>query len=142
MGWNKPRSKADFRAMAKKNHMCLSCFHYQTAIFVECPKCGVKGMREYFPSMVELSRASTLIHMQLRGDISNLRFHPKYDLIVEGVKVCRYEGDSEYRQNGKTVVEDVKANGDFMEDLAKLKIALFDALHAKHGIKVKIYRDA
>jgi hypothetical protein len=122
--------------------MCLSCLHYQTLTFKVCPQCGVEGMREYFPSMTELSRASTLIHKQLRGEISNLRFHPKYDLVVEGVKICRYEGDSEYRQDGKTVVEDVKASGtDFMEDVARLKIDLFNALHAKHGIKVKIYRD-
>jgi hypothetical protein len=141
MAYNKFRSKADFRAAAKKNHMCLSCLHYQSATFKVCPRCGVDGMCEYFPSMAELSRASTLIHMQLRGEISHLRFHPKYDLVVEGVKVCRYEGDAEYRKNGKLIVEDTKPPGDFMEDSAKLKIALFNALHAKHGVSVKIYRD-
>lgn len=139
MSW-KPRTKEEWRKKAKKNHMCTACLHYQTATFKECPKCGAKDMRVFFPSMAELSRASTLIHMQVRGEISDLRFHPRFDLMVEGQKAAVYEADSMYRQGVKTIVEDVKPEGDFMEDLAKLKIKLFDILHAKHGLSVKIVR--
>lgn len=139
MNWA-PRTKADWRAKAKKNHMCTACLHYQTATFKACPRCGEDGMRVFFPSMAELSRASSLIRMLVAGEISDLKFHPCFDLMVEGQKVAVYEADSMYRKDGKQVVEDVKPEGDFMEDVAKIKIRLFDVLHAKHGLSVKIVR--
>lgn len=135
------RTAEDWRQMAIKNHLCTACLHYQAEIWKTCPKCSApEGNREYMPSMAELKRASQLIHAVRAGRITHLRFHPRYDLKVDGVKVCAYEADAEYREGGKTIVEDTKPEGDFMEQSAKLKIALFNALHAKFGLKVKIYR--
>lgn len=92
------------------------------------------------PSAAELKRASQLILMLRAGRISQLKFHPRFDLKVEGVKVCAYEADAQYVEGGKIVIEDTKSEGDFIEPVAKLKIALFNALHHKLGMTVKLYR--
>lgn len=133
-------SKRQGMDMAKRSHMCTACLHYQPDSFDACPKCGVDGMRVYFRSHIELARASELIHMQLRKEISQLKFLPQYDLIVDGVIVCKYEADSSYIEDGKQIVEDVKPNSGFMDKGAVLKIKLFNALHKKHGISVRLHR--
>ena len=91
-------------------------------------------------SIAELKRASELCLSQKTGLISGLTFQPKFDLLVEGVKICRYVADFQYQENGRTVVEDTKPGGDFMDAVAKMKIDLFNALNAKHGLKVLISR--
>lgn len=122
--------------------MCISCLHSQPQTFKACPACGQADSRVFFPSAVEMARAALLIHRQRRGDISSLEFHPRVDLIVEGTKICAYEADSAYIENEKQIYEDVKPEGDFMDATAALKIALFNAIHKKHGILVKIVRSA
>jgi hypothetical protein len=134
------KRKADGFARAKKYHLCTSCLHVQPLLFKECPSCKVEGMRVFFPSRVEMIRAGELIRMQVAGKISRLRFHPRYDLIVEGTKICAYEADSEYMLEGKTVIEDVKPFGDFMDKIAAMKISLFNAINKKHGLSVSIHR--
>lgn len=150
MAW-KPRTKGnpslrtaeDWRALAIKNHLCTSCQSYQAEIWKICPKCkATDANREYMPSMAELKRANQLILLQGAGHISQLKFHPRIDLVVEGTKICTYEADSAYVENGKQIYEDVKPSGGFIEPVAKLKIRLFDALMAKHGIKIKIFRNS
>lgn len=49
--------------------------------------------------------------LQASGAIVDLRAHPqrKYDLVVNGVLICRYVADFEYRDSdGQMVVEDLK----------------------------------
>lgn len=133
-------SKQDAMSRAKQTHCCTACLHSQKETFKECPECKAIGMRIFFRSRVEHIRGVELIMLQKAGAISNLRFLPKYDLVVEGVKICTYEADAEYRENGKTVIEDTKPDGDFIDKTAVFKIALFDALHQKHGIAVKLHR--
>lgn len=138
---NRFTSKADAMSRAKKVHVCTACLFTSSQTFKECPQCSVSGMRVYFPSRVEHLRAVDLIKLQIVGTISNLRFHPRYDLVVEGTKICTYEADAEYIENKKLVVEDVKAGGtDFIDKTSAFKIKLFDALFKKHGIAVKIMR--
>lgn len=96
-------------------------------------------MRQYFMSKVELNRGAELIRLQVAGEISRLRFQPSYNLIVEGTKVGQYRADFEYFEDGKTVVEDTKPLK-YMDNEAKLKIALFNALYKKHGLEVLISR--
>lgn len=132
------RTAEDWRALAVKRHMCVQCLHNQHEIWgKECPKCQANDSREFMPSRAELNRASQLILMQRAGKISRLRFHPRFDLKVNSIKVCAYEADAEYFENGKMVVEDTKPDGTFIEPVAKLKIALFEAIF---GVKVKLYR--
>lgn len=127
--------------MAIKTHLCTACGNYQVQIWKVCPKCGVTDAnREYMPSMAELKRANQLILLQRAGHISRLQFHPRIDLVVDGTKICTYEADSMYMERGKQIYEDVKPSGDFMEPVAKLKIKLFDALHQKHGVSIRIFR--
>lgn len=137
-------SKGDAMARAKKVHCCTACLFSSPATFKECPECHVTGMRVYFPSRSEHLRAVALIQMQLHGEISQIKFHPRYDLIVEGRKICAYEADVSYVDRaGKQIIEDTKASGtDFIEPVAELKISLFNALFEKHGLQVKIYRKA
>ena len=93
------------------------------------------------PSRIERERAATLLLLQDRGKIDRLRFHPRYDLKIDGIKVTTYVADAEYfdTERRKTVVEDTKPEK-YMDDLAKLKIGLFNALNAKHGLSVSFHR--
>ncbi len=137
----KSQASRDWYKSAKGLHACISCLHSQPATFETCPKCSTPGMRVYFPSSAEHARGAALVRMSAEGKISHLRFHPKYDLTVDGIKVTSYTADAEYRRDGKLIVEDVKAgSSDFIDNAAKLKIGLFNALHAKHGVAVNIYR--
>lgn len=136
-------SKRDAMSRAKKIHCCVSCLYSSPTTFKECPECKITGMRVYFPSRAEHVRAVQLIQRQVRGEISQIKFHPRYDLVVEGVKICAYEADVSYVEDGKQVIEDTKSGGsDFIDAVAELKIKLFNALNAKHGLAVKIYRKA
>jgi hypothetical protein len=90
-------------------------------------------------SKSELARGAELIIMQRAGQISGLRFQPRYDLIVNGEKVCAYVGDFEYRQGGSVVVEDVKPK-QFIDGEAEIKIALFNALHRPLGMTVTLHK--
>lgn len=134
-------SKMDGMSRAKRVHCCTACLHNQPENFNrDCPSCGARDMRVCFPSKVEHLQGALLIQRQVRGEISRLRFHPKYKLVVEGSEVCTYTADAEYIENGKTVVEDTKPDGFFTDKTAIVKIALFNALHKKHGIAVTLIR--
>lgn len=141
--WQRNRftSKKDGMDRAVRLHFCTACMYSQAETWKSCPSCGApEGNRQYMASKAELKRASELILAQRAGQISGLQLQPRFDLVVEGVKITTYVADFQYIENGKTVVEDTKPGGDFMDGVAKLKIALFDALHAKHGISVRISR--
>ena len=135
------QSKLDGIQSAKRAHFCYACMYQQPATWGSdpCPRCGGSGSRVYMKSAAELGRAAELIIMQRAGQISHLRFQPRYNLIVEGEKICAYVGDFEYREGGKVICEDVKPLK-FMDGEAKLKIALFNALHRKHGMTVTLHK--
>lgn len=137
---NRFQSKAHALGMAHRTHACTSCMHQQSTTFDLCPTCGVRGMRVYFRSKKELGRAMQLILLQRAGKISQLKFLPKFDLVVNGVLVCKYEADAQYVENGRTQIEDTKPSGDFMTDVAKFKIALFNAIYAPQGLSIKVLR--
>jgi len=125
------KSKIDGFSRAKRYHLCTSCRHYQAEKFDSCPRCEAKT-RVYFPSMAELKRASTLLLLRDSGEISNLRFHPRYELAVNGQKITTYVADAEYRRDGVVVYEDTKPVN-FMDDMAKIKIRLFEAVYGTKG---------
>lgn len=102
-----------------------------------CTICGRELV--HFPSLIEARRGGELMLLEKLGKIELLRFHPRFELRVNSILVCRYEADASYvdRASRQTVVEDVKPRG-FMTDEATLKIALFNALYAPQGIKVTI----
>ena len=62
-----------------------------------------------FASKKEAERWGELTMMQSAGVISDLQRQVKFDLVVNGVLIGRYTADAVYTENGKQVVEDVKA---------------------------------
>lgn len=122
-------------------HFCTSCLHSQKETWANlpCPQCQITGSRVYMASQAELKRSAELVLMQKAGQITNLRFQPRYDLVVEGVKVCTYVGDSEYRINGKVIVEDTKPMN-FIDKTAEIKINLFNALYRKMGMQITLHK--
>lgn len=137
---NKFTSKLDAQQRAKRFHYCRDCLHNQAQKFKECPACGSKN-RVYFPSKIEMERAAALMLQEKLGKIQNLEFHPRFDLIVNGVKICVYVADSQYETAERTVIEDVKPKR-FMTAEAKLKIALFNALFRDENLTVTIKEKA
>ena len=135
------KTKQDGFRIAIKAHVCTACLHNQAKPFDKCPNCEAVGMREFFPSKDEHHRAAELIMMQKNGLISQLKFHPRYDLKIEGTKVCAYEPDSQYVKDGKQIIEDVKPQGsDFIDPISALKIKMFNASYKKLNLRVSIYR--
>ena len=67
-----------------------------------------KGIR--FDSKKELGRYLILEQMQMKNYITELEIHPKFPLMVNGVKIGRYTADFRYITNkGEVIVEDVKS---------------------------------
>jgi len=64
---------------------------------------------EVFDSKKELKRFVELEHLLRAKEIFNLEIHPKFDLIVNGVKIGRYTADFRYNKGEEVVVEDVKS---------------------------------
>ena len=71
-------------------------------------KCEYKGIK--FDSKKELRRYLELEILVKNNYIANLEIHPRFDLMVNGVKIGRYTADFRYLdQSGVSVVEDVKS---------------------------------
>ena len=63
-----------------------------------------------FDSKKELNRYLILEQMQMKNYISELEIHPKFPLMVNGVKIGRYTADFKYKNNkGIEIIEDVKS---------------------------------
>ena len=96
-------------------------------------KVEVDGLR--FDSKKEAARYGELKLLQTAGEIRDLQVHPRFDLIVNGHKVCYYEADFAYFPKGakgahQRVVEDVKGvrKGGAWEKF-RIKAKLFRALY-------------
>lgn len=86
-----------------------------------------------FDSKAEHNRYKELKLMRSVGEICNLVVHPRWDLVVNDIKIGRYTADFEYFDKDLVKhVEDVK--GVKTRDL-NLRLNLMRALH---GIDVKI----
>jgi len=133
MTLNKFTSKLDGMRAAKRYHVCLDCRHHQPTIYKNCPSCGSTN-RQYFMSKVEFERGMTLLVLLAAGTIERLRFQHKFDLEVNGRKICAYVADASYYEGGQFVVEDSKPIR-FMDKTAEIKIKLFEAVY---GVTVKI----
>lgn len=126
-------SKADAFSRAKRFHFCRVCRYSQTEKWTHCPECNSQD-RIYFPSETEMKRGALLLTLESAGTISMLKFQPRYDLVVNGRKICTYVADAQYVKDGAVHYEDSKPKK-FIDDLAKLKIALFEAIY---GVRVTI----
>lgn len=76
------------------------------------------------------SRRYVELRMRLRaGEITDLKYHEVFELNVEGAKVCKYEADFTYIENGQLVVEDVKSKATRKLPTYRLKKKLMKAIH-------------
>jgi hypothetical protein len=85
-----------------------------------------KGLK--FDSKKELKRFVELDHLLRAREISNLEIHPRFDLMVNGVKIGRYTADFRYNKGNEVVVEDVKSKATKTRDymLRKKILATYD----------------
>ena len=80
-----------------------------------------------FDSLKEGRRYRQLVLLERARDISDLEIQPKYDLIVNRIKVGFYKADFRYIKNGKVIVEDVKGVKTPVYNLKKRMIkAIYD----------------
>lgn len=121
-------------AQAQKFHFCISCRHHQNEKFETCPKCG-SADRVYFPSRTEMNRAALLLMLRDQGKVSDIKYHPRYELNVNGGKLGHYVADVSYTNHaGEFVVEDSKI-AKHLEPFSKWKIRHFQF---QYGIEVNI----
>ncbi len=62
----------------------------------------------FFSSKKEANRYLILKAMAEAGKIKNLVLQPKYEIVVNGQKVCGYRADFSYDWNGRRITEDCK----------------------------------
>lgn len=61
-----------------------------------------------FDSKKEARRYCELKLLERAGEIENLELQVRFDLMVNGQKVCAYIADFRYFENGAEIIEDVK----------------------------------
>ena len=83
---------------------------------------------EIFDSKKELNRFMELEILLRAREISDLEVHPKFDLMVNGVKIGRYTADFRYKKGSDVIVEDVKSRATKTRDyvLRKKILASYD----------------
>ena len=87
---------------------------------IKCTHDGIK-----FDSKKELNRYLYLKLLLNNGKISNLEIHPRFDLIVNGIKIGRYTADFRYNIKGEVIIEDVKSKATKTRDyILRKKILL------------------
>ena len=91
----------------------------------------VDGVR--FASRAEARRYGELKLLERAGEILQLEMQPKYELMVNGIRVGRYTGDFRYVEKGATVVEDVKSKASKTEAYGVRKRLML----AVHGIEIR-----
>lgn len=86
-----------------------------------------------FDSIKESKRYGELKLMHKAGAISDLTLQPRFDIDINGHKVCKYFGDFAYDLDGVRIVEDVKSEHTRKLPAYRLKKKL---LKAVHGIEI------
>jgi len=96
----------------------------------------VDGIR--LDSKLEARRYGELKLLEKAGEIGGLAVHPRYQMIVNDLKVCEYVADFHYFDNRekRIVVEDTK--GVLTPD-CRIKLKLMKAIH---GIDVRLIKKA
>jgi hypothetical protein len=87
-------------------------------------------------SRKEYSRWCELQLRERAGEISQLHRQPVFDLIVNGVLVCKYVADASYVESatGERIVEDTKSAATRKNRAYRIKVKL---LRACHGLQVR-----
>lgn len=83
---------------------------------------AVKG----FASKKEAAYFDQLKLLKIAGAITNLEVHPRFPLVVNGIKVGTYTPDFRYTEDGKSVVVEVKG---YRTEAYALRVKVFKALY-------------
>ncbi len=88
-----------------------------------------------FDSRKEAARYRELTLSERAGEISHIELQPRYNIVVNGRKICFYKADFRYRlvATGESVVEDVKG---VRTAEYKLKKKLVEALYEIEIIEI------
>ena len=85
-----------------------------------------------FDSKKESSRYLDLKLLERVGEIKNLELQPKYDFVINDIKICTYRADFRYEdKKGNLIVEDDKG---YKTSMYRLKSRMMQAFH---GITIK-----
>ena len=85
-----------------------------------------------FDSKKEGTRYLDLKLLENLGEIKNLELQPKFEFIINDIKICSYRADFRYKdKDGNEIVEDVKGYKTSMYNLKKKLMLAF------HGIVIK-----
>lgn len=89
---------------------------------------AVNDGEHHFDSKREERHYRELSLLQRAGKIAGLKVHPRFDLVVNGQRICAYEADFSYHsfQRDRTIVEDVKG---VRTPAYRLKKKLMEAVH-------------
>ena len=88
----------------------------------------VAGRR--FDSKREAARFGELLLLERAGEVSEIECQVRYDMVVNGRKICTYVADFRYRdRSGRVIVEDVKSPAS-KTPAYRLKAKLMVALHS------------
>lgn len=126
-------------ARGRKRHICRACLFKKQSNLRTKSKFGNKPTKVSAgtaDSKGEAKRFEDLKLLEMAGEIKNLKFHPKYDIEINGVKICSYEADSSYYDMRRfmQVVEDAKG---CRTEVFKLKKRLMLAIY---GIDVEEFK--
>ena len=90
---------------------------------------------ETFSSRKEAGRYQELLYMQRAGIIRDLELQPRYDLVVNGVKIGFYKADFRYFdvETARVIVEDAKG---MKTPVYQLKKKLVKAIHGIDIVEV------
>ena len=87
-----------------------------------------------FHSKREAQHYWKLAALQAAGQISNLKKQVRFDLVVNGEKICSYYADFTYSlPDGSKVIDEVKG---FRTDVFRVKWKLLQALYGKEYLYV------
>lgn len=88
-----------------------------------------------FHSQKEARRYSQLKLMERAGEIENLELQPRFDFVLNGVKIGFYKADFQYIRlsDGVPVIEDVKG---YKTDVYRLKKRMVAAFHGRNIVEV------
>lgn len=89
-----------------------------------------------FDSVTEMEHYMNLVLLQKRGEISKLQLQPKFEFVVNGVKLGRFKPDFAYLdKENKPVIEDVKG-----WKVSKRTGKLLPRVDREFGLKVRLMR--
>jgi len=96
-----------------------------------CASCG--GRMVAIGSKAEAYRLAELRLLLTAGKIEGLRLQPRFPLVINHRRIGTYRADFAYKRERSLVevVEDVKGADGWMTPIAKMKIAVFEALYDK-----------